>query len=65
VLVARVVVYIQGRFHMREKEIGCWLANGDAYNALIHCSGAGNREITEYYAVSTDQLLGLLFAKHP
>jgi len=48
VLVARVAVYSQGQFHPRQKEIACWVANGDRYNALIHGTGAGNREITGY-----------------
>jgi hypothetical protein len=64
VLVARVVVYIHGRFHPRQKEIACWIANGNSYNALIHGSGAGNREIAGYYAIPTDRLLSLLFAEH-
>jgi hypothetical protein len=38
-------------------------ANGDSYNALIHGLEAGNREITGYYAVTTDRLLSLLFAE--
>jgi hypothetical protein len=62
VLVARVLVYIQGRFHPQQKEIACWIANSDSYNALIHGTGTGNREITGYYAISTDRLLSLLFA---
>jgi hypothetical protein len=63
VLVARVVVYIQGRFHPQQKEIAHWVANSDSYNALIHGTGAGNREIIGYYAVTTDRLLSLLFAE--
>jgi hypothetical protein len=39
------------------------VAGGDSYNALIHGMGAGNREITGYYAVTTDRLLSLLFAE--
>ena len=63
VLVARVVVYIEGLFHPQQKEIACWIANGDSYNALIHGTGAGNREISGYYAVTTERLLSLLFAE--
>lgn len=63
VLVARVLGYIQGRFHPQQKEIACWIANGESYNSLIHGTGAGNREIIGYYAVTTDRLLSLLFAE--
>jgi hypothetical protein len=62
VLVARVVVSIQRHFHPQDKAIACWINDGGAYNALLHGQEAGNREITGYYAVTTDRLLSLLFA---
>lgn len=62
VLVARVVVSIQRRFHPQDKETACWINDGGTYNALIHGLGAGNREITGYYAITTGRLLSLLFA---
>jgi hypothetical protein len=62
VLIARVVVSIQRRFHPQEKEIAWWINDAGTYNALIHGIGTGNREITGYYAVTIDRLLSLLFA---
>jgi hypothetical protein len=60
-LVARMVVSIQRHFHPQDKEIACWINDGGTYNALIHGLGTGNRDITGYYAVTTDRLLSLLF----
>jgi len=61
-LIARVALVSNGRLFPREKEVACWVAHGGKYNELIHGSGAGNRAIKGYYAISKDRLLSLVFS---